>query len=324
MKTLHVISVVSNPLNWNSRADLFCQFIQDTLASKVALEGSEYNLELHIVECLYADQLSCISESLQKSVDYHAVHSSSVIWNKENLINIGISKLPADWKYVAWVDGDITFQNQTWIQDTINVLDRSSVCQLWTEAWDLHANGEVMMQHRSFCSQVDTAKLCAKTKMYTTWHSGYAWGATREAVEALGGLYDKGILGSADSYMAWALIGRLDLIVSNRRISQSELQYLMTWQKRAQLFRNRLGSVPGAIEHYYHGPKHSRGYGWRWKIAADNDFNPDTDVQYNTDGVIEFTDAKPSLSVGVLEYFLSRNEDTVEAADTFVPGEWHE
>jgi hypothetical protein len=294
------------------------------LLARAGLAGSEYDLELSIVECLYADQVSCIPTELQQAAHYHAVHSTSVVWNKENLINIGISKLPRNWKYVAWVDGDLTFRNPTWIQDTVQVLDRSAVCQLWTEAWDLHANGEVMMVHRSFCSQVDTAKLAAKSKMYTTWHSGYAWGATREAIEALGGLNDKGILGSADNYMAWSLIGRVDLIIMNRQMSVAEREFLLNWQKRAQVFRNRLGSVPGVIEHYYHGPKRNRGYSWRWKIAANHDFEPTQDLRYNDDGVLEFAENKPQLAADVLSYFRSRNEDAVEAADTFVPGEWHE
>ena len=33
---------------------------------------------------------------------------SSYFWCKENLINIAISKLPSDWKYVSWIDADIT------------------------------------------------------------------------------------------------------------------------------------------------------------------------------------------------------------------------
>ena len=53
---------------------------------------------------------------------------------KENLINVGISKLPNDWKYVSWVDADITFLNHNWVQDTIEKLKTSDFVQLFQSA----------------------------------------------------------------------------------------------------------------------------------------------------------------------------------------------
>jgi len=323
-KTLYVVSVVANPLSWNSRSKLFHEFVSRMLKKREELK-SEYALELCIVECLYENQTSFIAEDLRASVNYTSVNSKSVVWNKENLVNIGISNLPADWKYVAWVDGDISFLNEDWVKDTIETLDSSAICQLWTEAHDLGQDGRVMLKHRSFCSQVSEARLCQKMKLYTTWHSGYAWGATKQAIEAIGGLYDKGILGSADNYMAWALVGRLDLLVTNRQISAGELDFLYKWQERALQFRNSLAAVPGTIEHHYHGTKKSRGYSWRWKIAATHDFEPTEDVSYNADGVLEFAGNKPNLESAVLDYFQSRDEDAIEVVpETFAPGEWHE
>ena len=321
MKTLHVISVVSNPLNWNSRSELFHKFIVDMILARESLFGSEYSLSLTIVECLYPTQVSCISSDLLPEINYVGVHSDSIIWNKENLVNIGIKNLPSDYEYVAWVDGDISFKNDNWVIDTIETLDSHGICQLWEEAHDLNYDDSIMMVHRSFCSQASTAKLSNISKIYTTWHSGYAWGATRYAIEKIGGLYEVGILGSADNYMAWAFIGKIDSVISGRLISQSEIDYLYAWQERAIEF-NDLGSVPGIIEHYYHGSKKDRGYGWRWRIAVNNDFNPSTDVSFNNEGVIEFAGNKPKLVEDVLGYFKSRNEDAVSLV--VEPIDYHE
>lgn len=321
MKTLHVISVVSNPLNWNSRAYLFRKFIEDVLKTKQNLV--DYSVEIHVVECLYAAQTTCLTEDLLKSIHYIPVSSDSVIWNKENLINIAISKLPSDWEYVAWVDGDIVFNNENWVVDTINVLDEHAVCQLWTEAHDLRVDGSTMMVHKSFCSQLDKARASKEPKLYVGLHSGYAWGATRQAIEALGGLYDVGILGSADNYMAWAFLGKVDAIIANRAMTEAEKQYLYDFQEKATAFAN-LGSVPGVIEHYYHGSKKDRGYSWRWKLAYDYDFDPAADVSFNADGVIQFAGNKPDLELAVLDYFQRRAEDSLEAVAELSSLDFHE
>jgi hypothetical protein len=37
------------------------------------------------------------------------VRSNSVLWHKENILNVGIANLPPDVKYVVWCDADIVF-----------------------------------------------------------------------------------------------------------------------------------------------------------------------------------------------------------------------
>jgi hypothetical protein len=59
------------------------------------------------------------------------VSSDSKVWIKENLINLGIKTLPEDWKFVAWIDADITFLNQNWVDETKEKLQSSDIVQLW-------------------------------------------------------------------------------------------------------------------------------------------------------------------------------------------------
>ena len=77
-----------------------------------------------------------------------------MLWFKEFLINEGTSAARArGGKYVAWVDGDITFQSPTWARDTIAALQRYAVVQPWTTAHLLGPNGETLRSVSSFGAQ---------------------------------------------------------------------------------------------------------------------------------------------------------------------------
>ena len=311
MKTLHVISVISNPLGWQSRRKLFDTFFTRLMqVSKDIPETADYNLQLHVVECLYGDQtptLNRLRGPARFIGTYMAVHADDVLWNKENLINIGISRLPDDWEYVAWFDADIVFRSHTWLADTLDALQKYEVVQPWSYAIDLGPEDEPMMVHRSFALQSASKARASAKNNYTDWHTGYAWAARRSLIERTGGLFDKGVLGSADNHMAWSFIGN-----AARRFTQSwpaaYVQSVYDWEKLA--FTGAVGVVPGTIEHLFHGSKKGRGYGWRWKLLKKHDFIPAEHTTYNQYGVLSFSKACPTgLKDDILQYFQGRAED---------------
>ena len=59
------------------------------------------------------------------------VQNNSELWIKENMINLAISHLPADAKYVAWIDADLEFVNKNWVSDTISALQTYPIIQLF-------------------------------------------------------------------------------------------------------------------------------------------------------------------------------------------------
>src|SRR5215212_10268338 len=52
-----------------------------------------------------------------------------VMWQKERLLNIAASKLPASCKKIAWLDNDLIFENPNWVEQTSQALDRFMVVQ---------------------------------------------------------------------------------------------------------------------------------------------------------------------------------------------------
>jgi hypothetical protein len=74
------------------------------------------------------------------------------VWNKENLLNIGVHRTP-EAQYIAWIDADIIFRRPDWPMATLLALQHYDVVQPWSDAYDLGPNDEHIAHHRSFCRQ---------------------------------------------------------------------------------------------------------------------------------------------------------------------------
>lgn len=296
---LHVITCVANPIRWQSRVRLYREFERYMLDSGV---------HLTTVECGYGDRpLECGGTP---GVNHVGVRSRTLVWNKEALINIGMSRLPQDWKYMAWLDADIVFRRSGWAAETVQALQQYDVVQPWSDCYDLGPNGEHLQVHRSFCRLVHEGKpiIPSGGYGYEFAHPGYAWAATRQALEQVGGLVEAA-LGAGDHHMALALIGRVHESVPGG-IHPNYMTALVQWQERAQRhIAGNIGYVPGTIEHHWHGPKERRGYISRWGILTKHGFDPVADLKRNTDGVPELAGNKPELRRDIDRYFRSRAED---------------
>ncbi len=294
---LHVVTAIANPLRWQSRDRLVRDFITHMRAARV---------QLTLVECAYGER----PFTLDKLAGIHhiGVRAKSLVWTKENLLNIGISRLPGDWQYVAWIDADIKFRRPDWAAETVHALQLHDIVQPWSDCYDLGPAGEHIGHHRSFCRQyVDGAKL--GNGAYSFAHPGYAWAGTRTALNHLGGLIDTAALGAGDHHMALALVGKVEQSVHGA-MSPAYRAPLDRWQARAQAhIAGNIGYVPGTIEHAWHGPKASRRYVQRWDVLARHGFDPETDLQRNVWGVLELADNKPELRRAMARYFHQRCED---------------
>jgi hypothetical protein len=117
--------------------------------------------------------------------------------------------------------------------------------------------------------------------------------------------------------MASALVGRLADILGNdleRGIHARYAARMYEWQERAERhIRRNVGVVKGLALHYWHGSKVNRKYGSRKKILIDCEYNPETDLKRDWQGVYQlsdqFTDRSQKLRDHVRKYFRERNED---------------
>jgi hypothetical protein len=136
---LDVVTVVSNPARYRARYDLFRAF-----AAQVRDAGAR----LTVVELAFANRpFEVTSADDPRHVQVRTAHE---LWHKENLLNLGFSRLPRDARYVAWVDADLTFARPDWVQETLQQLQHYPIVQMFSEAHDLSPEGQLLTSFRSF------------------------------------------------------------------------------------------------------------------------------------------------------------------------------
>jgi len=309
---LHVVTAISNPINYNSRYELYAEF-----AKRIKDAGAI----LWTVELAYGERSFVITNS---DNPFHLQirtggedRKGNVIWSKENLLNLMIQRLPKEARYICWCDADIVFQRPDWAEETVQKLQLHDFIQPWSHAQDLGPNGEPIDKkpQMSFCKAwYDNMKMEWDYKKYAagSWHPGYCWAARRDALEKVGGLIDWAVLGSADRHMCYALVDKVQFSV-HPKVHPVYIKYLKIWQVRCRHYIHRnIGYLPGLITHHWHGKKANRGYRDRWSILVENQFNPELDLKKDVTGLYTLTERNWRLRKEIIQYFESRGEDSID------------
>ncbi len=302
---LHVFTARFNPLRWEAPDRHYRDWVAHMLDSGV---------NLTVVECQYgARDFTCALPH----VNHVGVRADSWAWSKENLLNLGIARVPQA-KYICWSDSDVFHRRAGWAAETVEALQHYRVLQPWSDAYDLGPHDEHLQHHVSFCRQYlhgeplvpDGDKWWKFSGgPYDYPHSGYVWAALRSVLDWTGGLFELGGMGSGDHHQALALVGKVARSVPGGT-TPAYLAHLTRWQQRADLAVNgRIGYVAGTIEHRFHGAKENRGYLSRWAMFERHGFHPDADLKRNTSGVLEWAGNKPELEREWDLYLRSRRED---------------
>lgn len=309
----YVVTMISNPVRFKSRYELYKKF------EKMVHDAGG---KLITVEVAFGDRAHEVTSHCNPN--HIQLRTIDEIWVKENCLNIAISRLPCDWKMVAFVDADISFARSDWLMETAHALQHYEVVQMWSHALDLGPNHEPIQHHRSFmyCYHEN---FCHQPKGHGEggkysgdkhfWHPGFAWAFTRRAIDRLGGLLDTAILGSGDHSMAMALVG-LGQNSFPKAVTKRYAYEIMRWQERAEKYIKRdVGFIHGTITHNWHGKKRDRRYVERWDIVVKNHFDPDIDLKKDCQGLyqLEVTNHRQRrLRDEIRHYFRQRNEDSID------------
>jgi hypothetical protein len=324
LQHLIVVTVISNPIRFQSRYKLYEQFAENM---------REAGATLITVEQAFGERPYAITVG----DDPHHVQVRTVdeLWHKENMINIGInyaSQLYPDWRYAAWIDADVfpmTGSVRHWLEETVQHLQHYHIVQMFETAVDLGPTGRMLpLEMESFMYKYLSSGTMKPIKggfwegsyYMEHGHPGYAWAATREALDNMSGpmggpLIDFAILGAADRHMALGLVGCMDQ--SFEHLNAEYRHALLQWQVRCERWIKRdVGYVKGiSIYHGWHGKKRDRGYTDRWKILRDNAFDPMLDLTRDSQGLYKletWDDRQIKLRDQIRAYLRSRNEDSID------------
>ena len=233
------------------------------------------------------------------------VSPSSVMFLKENLINLAVRQVPLKHSNIAWVDADLLFENPNWHIETDASLRHCCFLQLFSKCHWTSQNGAVEMSKSS----------AALVGMDHTWkgHPGFAWAAHRSFFDDVG-LYEDAVLGHGDSVMALSLLGNKLLPAIRDGIGPLNFTRYKEWLAALESYisardsMKRIGCVMGSVYHEWHGARPNRKYAERGHILKT--FSSDTDITINENGLLEWTpEADGEMVAAVRQYFTDRRED---------------
>lgn len=341
---LYVVTTIFNPIRYKSRWKHYERFAAHVKASGAVLvtveaafgdrhHALDFGTTQHATEIHGAAPIKATEFHKARTTEQHLyikVRTESEVWIKENLINIGVSRLPHDWQYVAWVDADVMFTRPNWVGETIHQLQHYPIVQMFSESQDVGPRYAALVKAKGFghCHVKGVKQpLNPARGSYGVpkggeilWHPGFCWAYRRDAWDALGGMVDFAMMGAADNHMAHALLGRVRDSY-HPEVHPRYKEKLIEWENRANRhIRRNIGYVSGLLVHYWHGRKVDRRYWDRWRVIVDNKFNPDIDLKYDWQGVLQLVDRGTDRSVKLRDdarrYFRARNEDSIELDGT--------
>jgi hypothetical protein len=302
---LHVITVYYNPCQSKRRLKLMNDYI-----NRINMEEDRAQVFLYIVEVVYGDSPFMVTQKENhRHYQIRLSEDEPVLWLKESMINVAVRcLLPSEWKAMAWIDGDLAFENMFWATECLQLLNGAyDVVQLFSHCVDMEHNENTIQIYTSLGYQ--QVKGLPSEKGINYGHPGYAWACSRIAYEQMGGLYEYSILGSGDNVMALSFI-QSDVVPISISSHPDYLKSVADFKRRVRGFR--FGYVPGVIRHYYHGSKANRSYMERWKILVRGGYRPLVHVWSDEEkgGVLRASGDFPvAMAEEMREYFFSRKED---------------
>lgn len=244
------------------------------------------------------------------------LNSNSIMWQKERLINYGISQLPQNCQSFAWLDCDIIFEQDDWVEQTINKLQEADVVQLFKKLYHLpvgeeHFSGKYLTTYQGVIWQYKIHKNWLqrrKAKELPFSHPGFGWAANKNTFPD--GLYDKNIIGSGDTFMVDCMLDSWEIHGFAKKFTPKMKIHMSEWANN--LPKLKCDYIPQTIYHLYHGSLKNRAYMDRHDILIENDFDPETDIKL-INNVYEWATDKPNMRNAINQYFINRKEDEVQS-----------
>lgn len=246
------------------------------------------------------------------------LRDGDVMWQKERLLNIAVTRLPRECDFVAWLDCDILFDRSDWPREAVRELARVPVCQLYRRVYHLAPGvaaadpGSCVVSYESIAYAfvkglpVSAGSLGEAQPNIYTW--GHAWCARREFVEQYG-LYDRCILGGGDRALAQGIIGQAEELIARNWMGPGHAEDYRRWVSAVRQQVTAMTYIEGDIHHLWHGNLERRQYRMRWRILADHGYDPATDLALSAEGCWKWNSPKSGMHRAIRDYFGSRRED---------------
>ncbi|MGA9210470.1 MAG: hypothetical protein WB347_21930, partial [Terriglobales bacterium] len=216
-QTLHLAVMYSNPRRWRTRRELAHDFL--------AHMCTQANVHLHFCELAFGDRPFEVADS--SNPDHLCLRTPHEMWLKENALNLAIQRFPPDWKYGAYLDMDFHMTRRDWGLEAIHLLQHYDWVQLFSTVQHLSGSAIPGEGHQPLAHLAGFALTYAKAgfRVPADWEQrlksmrdpygagfvsrprhvfpgapGGGWAFRRSALDSVGGMMDRCVCGSGDSY----------------------------------------------------------------------------------------------------------------------------
>lgn len=279
-----IITSYYNPAQYKSRAENYKRFIE------------EIGVPVLTMETAYGDEPFTLKNSVK-------LRAENPTWHKENLLILGEKLLPKDQDYVIWADCDILFENKNWFEDTKKLLKEYKVVQPYEMVNRLDKEGKIEFSWTSFGREY--SKGVESDKFNEHGHTGFAMSCRRENFS----LYPYCIAGGFDHVYCHAVGAKqIPHKCIDRAFYGQNIEHLYNWAIPYNLEINgSMHYTEGKIDHLYHGKFENRQYFTRVTELSELRFDPETDIVFNKDGLMQIT--RPDIQEWTQKFFRNRLED---------------
>jgi len=247
--------------------------------------------------------------------------TDSILFQKENIFNLIVEKLPNEIEYVVLLDGDVILDSPDWLRETRQKLADFHFVQPFAEVIRLpkhvtsvdisslpSGNQELHRYNslsKSLCDQ-DEHWINRKFKVGTM---GYAWATSKHFLQRFP-LYDLDPLGNGDliNVLTWLGLPLDDFLVQMPTGARNAIRNWMSRMPTLDRDKRLLSFVPQHAFHLWHGSIADRAYVSRNSILESTKFDPANDM-IREDGVVKISPHSAKLAQLIEEHFQSKNED---------------
>lgn len=250
------------------------------------------NLPVFTIELVYNGQTPELPNA------FH-VYSNSIMFHKENLYRILETKIPKQYKKLAFLDCDILFSDPSWYDKTSKLLDEYDVVQPFENAQWLDLTYKYVELTRK------TVLEMKKPVWDFNYHPGFAWCMTRKWYNSVG-FFDYAISGSGDTLSTAAWLKKTFPKNFQSLPKALEAEYTKFLKNPAPKITYLKGIN---VLHLYHGSRDNRQYAIRHKILEVRQDISEL-IKPNKEGVFEWKHPHQWNAV-FFEYFRNRKDDSL-------------
>jgi hypothetical protein len=247
----------------------------------------------------------------------HVVHyrmgDEGIMFQKEALLNALVPRIPERITHLFFLDADVILEGGRGVLEMsmMELVDGVGLVQPYHQAVWCDAAGRPGRPRYSTAWAWDHAQERSIVVNPSVYHTGFAYGMSRQTWSAISGLYGCPITGTGDAALFQAALApQLPPQILGR--SHYTAPSPQVWKDKVEDVVGALlpaGYVAGRCRHLYHGHTSRRFYDQRHHLLAA--FRPDRDLVTQPNGLPAWSRAaNPELVAAVKGYFWSRAEDS--------------